>query len=91
MSAYRLREILRFHNILDCGTKDELALRVGMLKANRSYLAFHIELEAVINLITATRILIGLQKDLYLEDPKMIYKKKEIFYCLVMHIKQSET
>ena len=25
-SVYKLREILRFHNILDCGTKDELLL-----------------------------------------------------------------
>ena len=69
MSAYRLWETLRFHNILDCGTKDELALRVGVLKANRSYLAFHIELEAVINLITATCILNTITKGPVLRRP----------------------
>ena len=57
-SVFKLHEILRFHNILDCGTKDELILRVGMLKANRAYLAFFKESEAIINFITATRTLI---------------------------------
>ena len=28
MSVYKLREILRFHNVWDCGTKDELVIRV---------------------------------------------------------------
>ena len=57
-SVFKLREILQFHNILDCETKDELILRVGMLKSNRAYLAFFKESEAKINLITATRTLI---------------------------------
>ena len=56
--VFKLREILQFHNILDCETKDELILRAGMLKANRAYLAFFKESEAIINLITATRTLI---------------------------------
>lgn len=62
LSGYRLREILRFHNVLDCGTKDELALGVGMLRAGRGYLAFHKELEATLDVITATKTLIRLQK-----------------------------
>ena len=76
LSVFKLREILRFHNILDCGTKDELILRVGMLKANRAYLAFFKESEAIINLITATRTLIRVQKSMHLTDPKIIHKKR---------------
>jgi hypothetical protein len=59
LSVFKLHEILRIHNILDCGTKDELVLRVRMLKANRGYLAFYKETEAILNLITATRTLRG--------------------------------
>ena len=76
LSVFKLREILRFHNILDCGTKDELILRVGMLRANRGYLAFYKESEAIINLITATRTLIRVQKSMHLADPKIIHKKR---------------
>ena len=76
MSIYRLREILRYHNLLDCGNKDELVIRVGMLRVNRSYLAFHREREGISNIITATRTLIRLQKELILHDPKMIYKRR---------------
>ena len=47
MSVYRLREMLRFHNILDCGNKDELVVRAGMVKGGRSYVAFHREQEAL--------------------------------------------
>ena len=28
-SLFKLHKILRYHNVLDCGTKDELAIRVG--------------------------------------------------------------
>ena len=55
LSVYNLREILRFHNILDCGTKDELIIKVGMLKSGRGYLAFHKELEAMVDLVAALR------------------------------------
>lgn len=37
LSIYRVREILRYHNVLDCGTKDELVVRVGMVKGRRKY------------------------------------------------------
>ena len=77
MSVYRLREILRFHNILDCGTKDELVLRIGMLRVGRSYLAFHKELEAIFNIVTATRTIILIEKDMYLEDPTIIHKRRK--------------
>ena len=46
MSEFRLREILRAHNVLDCGNKDELVVRVSMVKGGRSYFAFHRDLEA---------------------------------------------
>ena len=67
LSIFKLREVLRFHNILDCGTKDELALRVGMLLANRSYLAFHKELQGLRDLVAATRTLIRNEKQFYLK------------------------
>ena len=77
MSVCRLREILRYHNILDCGMKDELALRVGMLRGGRSYLAFYKELEAIRNLMTAARNIMSAQKELYLCDPTVIHKRRK--------------
>ena len=77
LSIYRLREILRYHNVLDCGTKDELVVRVGMVKGRRKYLAFHRESEAIRNIITATRNIIIAQKRLYLEDPTVIHKRRK--------------
>lgn len=77
LPVYRLREILRYHNILDCGTKDELTLRIGMLKAGRSYLAFHKELEAIKNLVIATRSILTSQKELYICDPTVIHKRRK--------------
>ena len=62
LSVYNLREILRFHNILDCGTKDELVIRIAMLKSWRAYPAFHKELEVMVNLVTAVTSLIAAQK-----------------------------
>ena len=79
LSIYKLKEILRFHNVLDCGTKDELVVRVGMVRGGRKYLAFHRELEAIRNLITATRSIITAEKELYLEDPKVIHKRRKFF------------
>ena len=76
LSVYKLREILRFHNILDCSTKDELAIRVGMLKSGRAYLAFQKELEATVNLVTAVTSLIAAEKSLYLADPRILHKRR---------------
>jgi len=77
LSIYRVREILRYHNVLDCGTKDELVVRVGMVKGRRKYLTFHRESEAIRNIITATRNIIIAQKSLYLEDPIVIHKRRK--------------
>ncbi|KAL9977246.1 hypothetical protein ACROYT_G014628 [Oculina patagonica] len=77
LSIYKLKEILRFHNVLDCATKDELVVRVGMVRAGRGYLAFHRETEAIRNLIIATRNIIIAEKELYLEDPKVIHKRRK--------------
>ena len=76
LSVYKLREILRHHNILDCGVKDELVLRVGMLKGGSAHIAFHKEREALLDLINATKRLISLQKEIYLRNPRRIYKKR---------------
>lgn len=77
LSVYNLREILRFHNILDCGTKNELVIRVGMLKSGRAYLAFQRELEAMVDLVTVVRSIIAAEKFLYLEDPRILHKRRK--------------
>ena len=77
LSVYRLREILRFHNILDCGNKDELVLKVGMLTSGRSYLTSYKELEAIKDVINATKTLVQKQKEIYLEDPTIIHKRRK--------------
>lgn len=77
LSVCNLREILRFHNILDCGTKDELVIRVGMLKSGRAYLAFQRELEAMVDLVTAVRSIIAAERFLYLEDPRILHKRRK--------------
>ena len=48
-----------------------------MVKGGRSYLAFHRELEAIRNIVNGTRTLIIAEKSLYLEDPKVIHKKRK--------------
>ena len=74
---FKLREILHFHNVLDCGTKDELAIRVAMVKSRRSHLAFMREYHALKNLVTAARTLIQFEKQMYLINPKIIVKKRK--------------
>lgn len=76
MSVYELRQILRFHNVWDCGTKDELVIRIEMVKCNRVYLAFYKELEGIKDIINTTKTLIRRQKEMYLTDPKVMYKKR---------------
>ena len=77
LSVYNLREILRTNNILDCGTKDELVISVGLLKSGRVYLAFQRELEAMMNLISAVTPIITAEKSLYLGDPRILHKKRK--------------
>jgi hypothetical protein len=62
--------------VLDCGTKDELAIRVAMVESGKSHLAFTREYYGLKNLITAARTLIQLQKRMYLIDPKIIVKTR---------------
>ena len=76
-SLFKLHEILRYHNVLDCGTKDELAIRVGMVISGTTHLAFKRKLFAIKNLITATKLLIQQQKSIYLLDPKFISKQRK--------------
>ena len=76
-SLFKLREILRYHNVLDCGTKDELAIRVSMVISGTTRLAFKCKLFAIKNLITATKLLIQRQKSIYLLDPKFISKQRK--------------
>ena len=77
LSVFKLKEILRYHNVLDCGTKDELAIRVAMVKSGKSHLAFTREYNALKNLITAARTLIQLQKRMYILDPTIIVKTRQ--------------
>ena len=76
-SVYNLREILRFHNILDCSTKDELIISVGMLKSGRGYLAFHKEMEAMVDLLAAITSIIAAEKLMYLQDPRILHKRRK--------------
>ena len=62
---------------MDCGTKDELAIRVAMVKSGKTYLAFTREYHALKNLITAAKTLIQHQKRMYLLDPKIDVKKED--------------
>ena len=74
LSVYRLREILRFHNILDSRNKDEQVLKVGMLR--RAYFTSYKEVEAIKDIINATKTLVRKQK-VYLEDPTIIHKRRK--------------
>ena len=47
-----------------------------MLKSKRAYLAFHKELEAMVNLVATVMSLITAEKSLYLADPQMLHKRR---------------
>lgn len=68
LSVCNLHKILRFHYNLDCGTKDELVIRVWLLKSGRAYLAFQREQEAIVDLLTVATS-IAAEIFLNLEDP----------------------
>lgn len=55
LSVFQLKEILNYHNVLTCGTKDELVLRLVIIKAERPHLALRKERDGLINLITIVR------------------------------------
>ena len=73
--SFKLREVLWYHIVLDCGIKD--ALRVGMVISGTRHLALGWELLAIKNLLTAVRTSILRQKSRYLLDPKLIYKQRK--------------
>ena len=47
-----------------------------MLKSGRAYLAFHKELEAMVNLVTAVTSLKAAEKSLYLVDRRILHKRR---------------
>ena len=74
LSIFKLREILRFHNVLDCGTKNELAIRVAMVKSGRS----HPRIYERISCTKKSRLtLIQFEKQMYFIDQKIIVKKRK--------------
>lgn len=55
LSVAHLRAILRRHNILEVGTKDELIARVGLLKAGHPEAAFSRERLCILHYITVAK------------------------------------
>ena len=55
LSVAHLRAMLRQHNILEVGTKEELIARVGLLKANHADAAFSRERLCILHYVTVTR------------------------------------
>jgi len=55
LSVAHLRAILRRHNILEVGTKDELIARVGLLKAGQPEAAFSRERLCILHYITVAK------------------------------------
>ena len=55
LSVTHLRAILRRHNILEVGTKDELIARVGLLKASHPEAAFSRERLCILHYITVAK------------------------------------
>ena len=76
--VYKRREILSYLNILDCGTKDDLAIRVTTVKSGKTYLAFTREYHVLKNLITAAKTLIQLEKQMFLLDPRIVVKTRKV-------------
>ena len=55
LSVAHLRAILRRHNILEVGTKEELIARVGLLKANHPEEAFSRERLCILHYVTVAK------------------------------------
>ena len=47
-----------------------------MLKSGRGYLAFHKKLEAMVDLVAAVTSIIAAEKLMYLEDPRILHKRR---------------
>ena len=55
LSVAHLRAMLRHHNILEVGTKEELIARVGLLKANHPEATFSRERLCILHFVTVAR------------------------------------
>ena len=55
LSIAHLRAMLRHHNILEVGTKEELIARVGLLRANHPEAAFSRERLCILHFVTVAR------------------------------------
>ena len=64
LSAAKLRAILQFHNVSTLGTKDQLTLKVSLLRANRRHLIHSNELKRLLELINITNMLISREVEL---------------------------
>ena len=60
-----LQSIVKYHGLAQCGTKDELVLRVFLISNNRRHLCFNRERKMFLELISVTR-------DLILEERKQV-------------------
>jgi hypothetical protein len=67
LSISLLREVCKIHGILYSGVKEELALRVFLLRHRRSYLALEKEREALMQLLSVIRSIIFEQKRIHLD------------------------
>ena len=66
LSTSVLRRILKYHNITTSGKKDELVIRVFLLRNNRSYLCCYEEEQAIEHLLQVAEDLIFEEQSLYL-------------------------
>lgn len=55
LSVAQLRAILRTHNILEVGTKEELVTRVGLLKAGQPEAAFSRERLCLLHMVEVAK------------------------------------
>lgn len=63
-SVAQLRAILRTHNILEVGTKEELVTRVGLLKAGHPEAAFSRERLCILHMIEVAKEITTVQYEL---------------------------
>ena len=64
LSVAQLRAILRTHNILEVGTKEELVTRVRLLKAGNLEAAFSKERLCILNMIVVAKEITKVQYEL---------------------------
>ena len=74
LSVAQLRAILRTHNILEVGTKEELVTRVGLLKAGQPEAAFSRERLCILHMIEVAKEITKVQYEL---DMATIRRKRK--------------